>query len=60
MGALPVGESWGDTRVLLPPGAPAAWRNVFINETLTVAEGRISVEKVFAHLPVSLLAAALT
>lgn len=55
LGALPVGKSWGDTRIQLPPGAPAAWRNVFTNERLTVAEGRISVGNAFAHLPVALL-----
>ena len=60
MGALPVGQSWGDTRILLPPGAPARWRNVFTNETISTASGALPVEKDFAHLPVSLLAAALT
>ena len=60
LGALLVGESWGDTRIQVPLGAPAAWRNVLTNETLSTASGALSVASTFSCLPVALLAAALT
>ena len=57
LGALPVAEAWGNTQIQLPPGAPARWRNVFTNETISITSGALSVGSTFGCLPVALLTA---
>jgi (1->4)-alpha-D-glucan 1-alpha-D-glucosylmutase len=58
----PVGKRlWKETRLELPEGAPARWRNVFTGEQLTsanhpsAAKG-LYVHELFRRLPVALLA----
>jgi (1->4)-alpha-D-glucan 1-alpha-D-glucosylmutase len=57
-GALPVGpEVWGDTEVVLPPGAPGEWRNVLTSTSVHTGGGRLSAAGVLADFPVAVLAA---
>jgi len=44
--------AWGDTRILLPEGAPERWKNVFSGEEL---EGGLEVGRVLGEFPVGLL-----
>jgi len=59
-GKVPLGQRvWGTGQLILPPGAPARWLNIFTGETLKVssASGRkvLPLKSVFQHLPVALL-----
>ncbi|HEU5310797.1 MAG TPA: malto-oligosyltrehalose synthase, partial [Candidatus Eisenbacteria bacterium] len=51
-------EAWGDTALVLPPGAPRAWRNVLVEGAGAGAaseSGEIPVARIFAGLPVALM-----
>jgi len=57
----PLGPAvWGKEGLLLPPGAPGVWENVFTRATLRVSPGgpapALPLAEVFRHLPVALLA----
>jgi (1->4)-alpha-D-glucan 1-alpha-D-glucosylmutase len=56
-GAAPLGpRAWRATALTLPPGAPAAWRNVFTGETLRAQDGRtLPLASIFAAYPLALL-----
>ena len=52
---LPLGEAWGKDQLLLPVSAGTQYRNVFTDESVTVAEDRLALSTVFATYPVALL-----
>jgi (1->4)-alpha-D-glucan 1-alpha-D-glucosylmutase len=59
-GQFPLGKAaWGETLLLLPPEAPAQWRQVFTDDLLTASpapEGQaLPLHRVFHDLPVALL-----
>jgi (1->4)-alpha-D-glucan 1-alpha-D-glucosylmutase len=61
VGTPPLGAAvWGEAVLPLPPGAPAAWQNVFTRDTLRVSPGRttpaLPLAGIFRSLPVALLA----
>ncbi|HET9982301.1 MAG TPA: malto-oligosyltrehalose synthase [Longimicrobiales bacterium] len=57
-GRLAVGPNvWRETRVRLPEGAPAAWRNALTGGRLDATDGGLAVADALATLPVALLAA---
>ena len=45
-------DGWGDTRLVLPAGAPERWEHVLTGETVT----DLTAEDLFASIPVALLA----
>ena len=54
-GDLPLGRQvWQDTEVIMPDGAPAAWRNAVTGEVLS-ADKALSVGDIFLSFPVALL-----
>ncbi len=54
--APPLGEAWGETELLLPPGC-THFEDVFTGKRLVSANGRtLLCREVFAHFPVALLA----
>jgi (1->4)-alpha-D-glucan 1-alpha-D-glucosylmutase len=51
----PLGNGiWRETAVVLPPGAPPTWRNVFTRQTLH-GEGALALGEVLAHFPAALM-----
>ena len=53
---LPLGEAWGNTVLLLPEQAGAAFVNVFTEERIVVAEdGRLPLRELFRNFPVAVL-----
>jgi malto-oligosyltrehalose synthase len=57
-GVLPVGPGvWGDTQVVLPPGAPDEWRDVLTSTSVHAGAGRLSLARVLADFPVAVLVA---
>jgi (1->4)-alpha-D-glucan 1-alpha-D-glucosylmutase len=54
-GDFPLGRQvWQDTEVMMPKGAPAAWRNVITSEALS-AGNALSVGDILLSFPVALL-----
>jgi (1->4)-alpha-D-glucan 1-alpha-D-glucosylmutase len=54
-GDLPLGKQvWQDTEVIMPEGAPAAWRNVITGEVLSAGQA-LSVADILLSFPVALL-----
>ena len=54
--ALPVGENWTDTELLLPPNTPAVFENVLTGELLhTTAAGTLPCQAVLRVFPSALL-----
>jgi len=54
-GDFPLGRQvWQDTEVILPIGAPAAWRNVITSEALSAGKA-LSVGDILLSFPVALL-----
>jgi (1->4)-alpha-D-glucan 1-alpha-D-glucosylmutase len=54
-GDFPLGRQvWQDTEVIMPNGAPAAWRNVITSEVLSAGQA-LSVGDVLRSFPVALL-----
>ncbi|WP_027719436.1 malto-oligosyltrehalose synthase [Desulfovirgula thermocuniculi] len=53
----PLGQGvWGDTALVLPGGAPCAWRNVFTGEEVQAGEGNVlPLAVAFKGFPVALL-----
>ncbi|MBV9079111.1 MAG: 4-alpha-glucanotransferase, partial [Methylobacteriaceae bacterium] len=51
-GPVPLGEAWGDTCVLLPPGK---WRNSLDGRAHDAREAGIPARELFADLPVAVL-----
>lgn len=55
-GGMPLGEAvWGDTRVVLPEGAPDAWREAIAGEEVTAENGGVAVGAALGRFPVALL-----
>jgi (1->4)-alpha-D-glucan 1-alpha-D-glucosylmutase len=54
-GALPVGDVWEGTEVLLPGGAPAHLRDTLTDTVHTAADGALPLATLFAVLPVAAL-----
>ncbi len=52
---LPLGEAWGKDQLLLPVSAGTRYRNVFTDESVTVAEDGLPLSSIFAKYPVALL-----
>jgi (1->4)-alpha-D-glucan 1-alpha-D-glucosylmutase len=52
---LPLGEAWGKDQLLLPVSAGTRYRNVFTDESVTVAEDGLRLSSIFATYPVALL-----
>jgi len=60
-GQFPIGHDvWGDTVIMLPEGAPARWRNILTEESVTArvagANRVLDAPAVFKTLPVAVLA----
>jgi len=56
--APPVGESWGDTELLIPPHAPNYFEKILTGEMVKVTNKRtLLCREVFANFPVALLSA---
>ena len=54
-GGFPLGRQvWQDTEVIMPDGAPAAWRNVITGEVLSAGK-TLSVGDILLSFPVALL-----
>ena len=54
-GDFPLGRQvWQDTEVIMPHGAPAAWRNVITNEVLSAGHA-LSIGDILLNFPVALL-----
>jgi len=54
-GDFPLGRQvWQDTEVIMPIGAPAAWRNVITSEALSAGKA-LSVGDILLSFPVALL-----
>jgi maltooligosyltrehalose synthase len=51
---LPLGEAWGKDQLLLPVSTGTRYRNVFTEETVTVAEDGVALSSIFASYPVGL------
>ncbi|HEY9232716.1 MAG TPA: hypothetical protein VIS78_11240, partial [Blastocatellia bacterium] len=51
---LPLGEVWRDTAVELPKDAPAAWRNLFTDESLNATK-QVAIADALRRFPVALL-----
>jgi (1->4)-alpha-D-glucan 1-alpha-D-glucosylmutase len=49
-------EVWGDTHLVLPPGAPARWRDAFTGLAVETRPG-VLVGEALSHFPVALLLA---
>jgi (1->4)-alpha-D-glucan 1-alpha-D-glucosylmutase len=59
-GHPPLGPSvWGEEKLLLPPGAPKVWEDVFCRTLLRISprgpDPALPLAEVFQHLPVALL-----
>ncbi len=52
---LPLGEAWGKDQLVLPVSAGTRYRNVFTDESVTVAEDGLALSTVLATYPVALL-----
>ncbi len=55
---LPLGEAWGKDQLLLPVSPGTRYRDVFTDESVTVAEDGLPLSVVFATYPVALLVSA--
>ncbi len=55
---LPLGDAWGKDQLLLPVSPGTGYRNVFTDESVTVAEDGLPLSVVFATYPVALLVSA--
>lgn len=53
-GVHPLGEVWQDTRVVLPQGAPQAWRDVFAGGE-HVQDGALHMSELFRGFPLCLM-----
>jgi (1->4)-alpha-D-glucan 1-alpha-D-glucosylmutase len=54
-GEFPPGRQvWQDTEVIVPEGAPAAWRNVITGESVA-GDGAVSLGEILSGFPVALL-----
>jgi len=55
--AVPLGESWGDTELAVPPRSANEFENLFTGEMIRVGANRsLLCRELFAHFPVALLA----
>ncbi|MBU1125110.1 MAG: malto-oligosyltrehalose synthase, partial [Candidatus Omnitrophica bacterium] len=55
-GNPPLGEEiWKDTAIILPPESASSWKDIFSNEQIRVADGRIAVAAALRYFPVALL-----
>ncbi|PKN01477.1 MAG: malto-oligosyltrehalose synthase [Elusimicrobia bacterium HGW-Elusimicrobia-1] len=51
----PVGAAWGNTRIILPDGAPAEWRNIFTGANVGADGASIPVSSALANFPAAVL-----
>jgi (1->4)-alpha-D-glucan 1-alpha-D-glucosylmutase len=56
LGERPVGNAWGDTRLVLPRGSAARWQSLIDGEPHLAADGVLHLAHVFSILPVAALA----
>jgi (1->4)-alpha-D-glucan 1-alpha-D-glucosylmutase len=52
---FPVGRTWDGTSLVLPSGAPLAWRDVLTGERRRAKSGVLPAREVFASLPIAFL-----
>jgi maltooligosyltrehalose synthase len=52
---MPLGDAWGNDRLLLPGFSGTTYRNAFTGESLTIAEDAVRLSDIFATYPVALL-----
>ena len=50
-------ERWADTRVILPPDAVSAWRNVLSGSAIESANGAIAIDQALERVTVAILEA---
>jgi Maltooligosyl trehalose synthase len=55
LGENPVGEAWGDTRVMLPPGSATQWRCLIHDDVRSAGDDQLRLADVFSILPVAAL-----
>ena len=48
-------RTWGDTRLELPPGVPARWRDRFTGLTLASEGGTLPAAALFERFPIALI-----
>ncbi|HEX6587913.1 MAG TPA: malto-oligosyltrehalose synthase [Longimicrobiales bacterium] len=54
-GGAHAGRLWSGTTAVLPPGAPARWRNRLTGEVVEARDGELALDALFASLPLALL-----
>jgi len=52
---FPLGEVWGDDRLLLPQGSATEFRNIFTEERMGAVDGSLPLRDVFATFPIAVL-----
>ena len=57
LGNTPIGEAWGDTRVVLPQRSATRWRTLIHGESRVATDGTLPLAEVFSILPVAALVA---
>ncbi len=57
VGQLPIGPVWGETRLVLPDGAPTRWVNLFTGEQHEADGGALRAGVALAHFPAAVLLA---
>ncbi|HEX4572320.1 MAG TPA: malto-oligosyltrehalose synthase, partial [Dongiaceae bacterium] len=53
--ALPIGEAWASTHLLLPPNADAFYCDALTGQRVASARSRLAVDRLFERLPVAVL-----
>ena len=56
LGATPIGETWGDTRIILPRGSSREWLGLVHGEQRLAADGTFHLADIFSALPLAALA----
>ena len=54
-GGSSAAQLWADTTAVLPPRAPARWRNRLTGEIVEARDGELPLDRLFASLPLALL-----
>ncbi len=55
-GVAPVGDTWGDTTIMLPDGVPTEWNGVVFPGTVSASGRSINVRDVLSVFPVGVIA----
>jgi hypothetical protein len=53
--ALPIGEAWASTHLLLPRDRDTSYRDALTGQRIALAQGRLAVDRLFEMLPVAVL-----